>query len=891
MIAHFHIHYRTVFGEQIAIKTNKSGKEETLTFQTYDGANWNVSIPINENENFSYKYILQSPQGNVEEYGKYRQLDLSKSTAQIFVQDQWRATSNENNIFLSAAFSDVILKREKSIAAKKDTKIKGNCLIFNLQAPSIPKHLSCGIIGDGDFLGNWAIPVRLDSDDFPHWKTSFDIPSTLLQFTYKYVLLNEKNQIVVWEEGENRTCSFAFSSEKGNTLVRSDDGFRLSSSQGRWRGAGVAIPVFSLRSEKSLGIGEFTDLKPMADWAAATGLKVVQILPVNDTIATKTWLDSYPYAAISVFALHPLYVNIQSIAKLKDKTDEKRLNEAILKLNALETVDFEAVLEYKFSFFKILFQQEKKEFFKDKDVQKFLNDNTDWLKSYAAFCYLRDVNATCNFNDWKKHNVFSQTVIEEICNENAKHFDEVALYYFIQYHAHKQLLETTNYARSKEVVLKGDLPIGIYRHSADAWVAPHLYNMNGQAGAPPDAYAEGGQNWGFPTYNWEIMAKDDFAWWKGRMSKLAEYFDALRIDHILGFFRIWQIPIEQVEGTLGLFNPRLPYGRDELASEGIYGNLDRYTKPYIRGYHLGEIFGNEADFVRNEFLNDLGHQYFGLKENVNTQQKIKQLFLENKKYSDKKHLEKALMRLLGEVLLIEEPGSNGNAFNPRITINTTRSYKELEGYQRSMIDRLYGDYFFTRHDEYWKQQAFWKLPALLNATNMLICAEDLGMIPNSVPGVMKDLNIITLEIQRMPKGATSFGETEHYPYMTVCSPSCHDMSTVRGWWEGDHRTAQNFWNSSMKQYGEAPKTCTPGIVEHINQQHLASQSVLAIFPIQDFLGMDAKLRRVDAKAEQINEPSNPQHYWRFRFHIPLEKLLEEKELNEKIKNMVAASGR
>jgi 4-alpha-glucanotransferase len=658
-----------------------------------------------------------------------------------------------------------------------------------------------------------------------------------------------------------------------------------------WRGAGIAMPVFSLRSENGLGIGEFTDIKLLVDWAVKTGMKLVQILPVNDTIATKTWLDCYPYAAISVYALHPYYVNIQAIAKIKDKKTATRLDAVITELNALETVDLERVGSFKFEYLKLLFDQEKKAFFKDNKALDFIETNADWLKPYAVFCHLRDLNNTTNFNNWTQYNTFSKQVVADLCTPQYESFDDVALYYFIQFHAHKQLLEATNYARSQGVVLKGDLPIGIYRYSCDAWVAPHLYNMNGQAGAPPDAYAVAGQNWGFPTYNWDVMAHDNFAWWRQRMTKLSEYFDALRIDHILGFFRIWEIPINQVEGTLGLFNPRLSYSRQELDASGLRGNLDRYTQPYIRGHFLTELFGEDADFVRTTFLDEVVFSTFKLKDFVDNQVKIKQLFIENTEWVTKKHLEKGLMSLVSEVLLIEEPLSNGSAFNPRITVHTTRSYKELNDFDKYIIDQLYEDYFFKRHDDFWKQQALWKLPALLQATNMFICGEDLGMIPNSVPSVMHDLNIVTLEIQRMPKTLTEFGVPAKYPYPSVCSPSCHDMSTIRGWWESDEGMAQRFYQNVMGKTGSAPKECTPEIVTFINEQHFESTSMWAIFPIQDLVGMDAILRKPTAASEQINDPSNAQHYWRFRFHLTLEKLMVEDGLNEKIKRMVKNGGR
>ncbi len=890
MIANFHINYKTNFGEQINVIIRHDGKTTLLRCQTFDGEHWIAAFSLSEKTQLEYKYQAETLNGIVEEWGAFRKLEMHKGTTQFFAQDTWRAQDDESNTYFSAAFTDVIFKR--SASAKKSVKQnpKYNQVSFQLHAAAVPKHLKCCLLGNCEALGDWEKPVIMSDSDFPTWKVSIDCAGSDVQVQYKYALYDEaEDKIVAWETGDNRLCYFTFPQETGGNLLRTDEGFRYPF--GRWRGAGVAVPIFSLRSKQGLGIGEFTDLKLLIDWATETGMKMVQTLPVNDTIASKTWIDSYPYAAISVFALHPLYINIQAIAKIKGKILEAQLLEAIETQNLNKVVDFEAVMKHKFEFFKALYKQEKADFWKDKKVTTFMENNADWLKAYAAFCYLRDQNGTSNFSLWKKHSTFSEKVIDEICNPKAKHFDDVALYYFIQYHAHQQLFSATEYARKKGVILKGDLPIGIYRHSCDAWVAPQLYNMDGQAGAPPDDFAVSGQNWGFPTYNWEVMAQDNFAWWQQRMTKLSEYFDALRIDHILGFFRIWQIPTNQVEGTMGLFNPRLPYSREELSMAGLDGSLERFTKPYIKTHILEDFFGNDIELVKKEFLEETQKGVFELKDTCDTQLKIKALFQYNSKYSGKKNIEKGLQNLISEVLLLEEPNSNGAAFNPRITLFRTKSFQELDPRSQQIFSNLYEDYFFSRHDDFWRKQAYLKLPALLKATNMLICGEDLGMIPNSVPGVMKALNIIALEIQRMPKGAADFGQSEYYPYMSVCSPSCHDMSTIRGWWENDYNTAQRFYHNSLKWYGTAPRECTPEIVEAIVNQHLMSPSIWAVFPIQDLVGMDSELRRPIANEEQINNPANPQHYWQFRFHITMEDLLEEKQLTQKIRSMVKSEGR
>jgi 4-alpha-glucanotransferase len=955
MIANFHIQYGTKQGEQIAIQLFRNGVEEIIVCQSYDSTNWIGTIELSATDNIRYKYMVQSFRGLVAEHGLTRLLAIPKKASQIFLQDQWRAEYEVERAFFSAAFKDVIFKRSgltQNLVPSKQ-KVIQNRISLQLYAASIPQDCIFGVMGSTPLLGDWASPLLMSDKNFPTWEVELFPTEQVLDFEYKFVIYNTKTkQIVSWESGENRIGQFSFidhaptlaspplaaskpktellippqeaskpktellippqeaskpktellimlpeggSATSGNydvanrsiIIIRTEEGYRYSGQL--WRGAGVAIPVFSLRSEQGLGIGEYTDLKLLVDWSVKTGMKMVQILPVNDTLATMTWLDSYPYAAISVFALHPLYINIESIANLKDRKSIDRLNEAKKKLNALPQVDFDQVLAVKMAFFKELFQQEKLAFFKNEFALQFIESNADWLQPYAAFCHLRDLNGTTNFNQWSQYSSFSTQVIQDLCHPKYKKFEDIALYYFIQFHANQQLFGATEYARSKGIILKGDLPIGIYRYSCDAWTAPHLYNMDGQAGAPPDAYAVAGQNWGFPTYNWETMAVDNFAWWRQRMTKLSEYFDALRIDHILGFFRIWEIPTNQVEGTLGLFNPRLPYSRQELDTMGLRGNLERYTQPYIRGHYLAEIFGEDTPSVISEFLTEIVYNEFQLKEHVNTQEKIKEVFSKSEIRNPKSEI--GLMGLVGEVLIIEEELGNSKGYNPRITVHTTRSYKELDDFGKHIIDILYTDYFFKRHDEFWKQQALWKLPALVRATNMLICGEDLGMIPNSVPGVMRDLNVIALEIQRMPKGSTDFGDTKTYPYMSVCSPSCHDMSTVRGWWESDLLTSQKYYHQNLKGTGVAPAVCTTEMVEAINKQHLAAPSMWAVFPIQDLVGMDDKLRRTHAAEEQINEPSNPQHYWRFRFHLSLEQLLKEEFLNKRIKTMVEESNR
>jgi len=564
-----------------------------------------------------------------------------------------------------------------------------------------------------------------------------------------------------------------------------------------WKGAGTAIPVFALRSSKDFGVGEFYDLKKMVDWAEKTGQTILQLLPINDTTMTGEWMDSYPYNANSTFALHPQFINLEAAGVVPDEEFEALRTE----LNSLERIDYVKVNNAKNAYLRKAFAATGANVIRRKSYREFKEANREWLIPYAAFCALRDEYETADFSQWGEMAEYTEAKVQCYCDANKKAIDYIC---FVQYHLDAQLREVRNYAHEHGVVLKGDLPIGISRTSADAWQNPRLFNMDSQAGAPPDAFSADGQNWGFPTYNWEEMAKDDFAWWKNRLGKMNEYFDAFRIDHILGFFRIWEIPVPEKSGLEGHFTPALPYSKDELLSWG---------------------------------------------------------------YGDRMHL------------FIEDPHKPGY-YHPRIN-----AQKEL--------GELYNEFYFRRHNEYWKGIAINKLSALLGSTSMLTCGEDLGMIPACVPEVMSFMNILSLEIQRMPKDpAQTFGNPAWYPYSCVCTTSTHDMNPIRAWWEEDRALTQRFYNEALGFPGEAPFYCEDWVCRRILEQHLYSPAMLVILPLQDWLSISPELRRAgDPADERINVPAICPYYWRYRMHISLEQLLGADAFNEDITSMIRNSHR
>ena len=555
-------------------------------------------------------------------------------------------------------------------------------------------------------------------------------------------------------------------------------------------------------------------------------------------------------------------------------------------------MDYEAVTKIKYDYAAFAFKENGAAILASEDYQQFFEQNKHWLVPYAAFCYLRDQYGTVDFSKWPAFKQYNAEAITNLTDQTSAAFDDIALHYFIQYHLHLQLKEATAYAHANGIIVKGDIAIGVYRHGADAWQNPELYHLNFQAGAPPDDFAVTGQNWGFPTYNWQRMREDGFAWWKQRFEQMSYYFDAFRIDHILGFFRIWSIPMNAVEGIMGHFVPAIPVHINEFNSNQIWFDHYRYTQPYITENVLWQVFGYDNELVKSMFLKNEGHGNYSLKPEYKTQRLVEAHFgsLDQDTHHDK--IQQGLYTLISNVILFEAENGDEQHFHFRFGMENTTSFRSLELGTQQQLRELYVNYFFRRQDDFWMKEALQKLPALKRVTNMLVCGEDLGMVPACVPDVMKQLGLLSLEIQRMPKDVnTEFFHPNDAPYLSVVTPSTHDMSTIRGWWEEDRERIQRFYNNQIGQWGEAPMYCEAWINKAIVLQHLYSPAMWSVFQLQDILGISESLRREDPNEERINIPANPKHYWQYRMHISLEQLLEADDFNEELKGYVTGSGR
>ncbi len=848
---------------------------------------WEVTVPLTTpamTVPLNYSYILRQSDGaQTTDWGRNRRLvPTAFRCAELLVIDSWNHPGFTANAFSTEPFQKVLLAHD--VTAVSVQPMAEATHTFRVAAPLLAQGQTLCLLGEGRRLGDWqtASPILLahqpDTDDF---SVSLDLRGQNFPFAYKFGVFDVGKKIFVqFEGGANRTLKAAVTH---NQHIVVNDGFAVLPADA-WHGAGVAVPVFSLRSEKSFGIGEFADLKLLADWGQKTGLKLIQLLPVNDTSATHTWQDSYPYAAISAFALHPAYLNLRAVASAKNKILLKEMEPERRRLNALDAVDYEAVMKAKLGFLKKIFPSQKAAAFRARAYRKFFAENEHWLVPYAAFCFFRDQFGTADFSRWPEHNRFDAEKIRALARDN----EAVAFHFFVQYHLHLQLRDAAAHIHAAGLVLKGDIAIGVYRHGADTWQSPELFHMDMQAGAPPDPFAAKGQNWGFPTYHWPRMAADGFAWWKRRFAQMGNYYDAFRIDHILGFFRIWSIPLDAVEGILGYFVPAVPVEPGEFPARGIYFDRERLTKPFITDAVLDEIFGGDADFVRREYLDATGGGNYSLKPELATQRLVENFSANRKMKPLKVELKVGLFDLIGNVILFEVDGK----FHFRLGMEQTWSFKNLPADQQAKLRDLCVDYFFRRQDHFWMREAMQKLPALKRVTNMLICGEDLGMVPACVPEVMRDLGILSLEIQRMPKAlGVEFSRPAAAPYLSVVTPSTHDMSTIRGWWTEDRALTQKFFERELGGHGEAPLEASPAIVEAVVCQHLASPAMWSIFQLQDLLGMDGELRRADAEAERINVPAIPNHHWRYRLHLPLEKLQREKAFNSRLGKLIHSNGR
>ena len=808
------------------------------------------------------------------------------AATEYHVYDRWNDMPEDSYLY-SSAFTDCI--NHQVPQPLKSTSF-ARTLRLIVRAPQLRDGERLAVIGAQKALGEWcpdkAVPMTLHN--YCEWAVDIDAEQLQCEpIELKFVVTNASGHVMMWECSSNRTIALP-NMNKGATVVYTLDQafFEI------WnrRLAGTLVPVFSLRTKKSAGVGDFGDRKMMIDLMAKTGQRVLQLLPINDTTITHTWTDSYPYSCISIFALHPQYVNLNALPPLADAEKRIYFEELREDLNSLPQIDYERVNEAKTKYLHALYVQEGKQMMETAEFKKFFAEEQSWLVPYAQYCLFREKYGTADFSQWPDHQSFNEADRRALTGTGNPAYKNVAFYYFMQYVLSRQMQEAHDYARSKSVVLKGDIPIGVNRHGCDVWQEPRYFNLNGQAGAPPDDFSVNGQNWGFPTYNWDEMLKDDCQWWVRRFSNMSKYFDAYRIDHVLGFFRIWEIPVDAVHGLLGQFSPALGLTREEIEAYGLHFQEELFTQPFITDWVLERLFGDKAERVKYTYLEPGKDGRYRMRPQFDTQRKVEAAFA-NKTSQEDRNLRDGLYALISNVLFVRDH-KDANKFHPRISVQFDLIYESLYDSDKYIFNKIYNDYFYRRNNHFWYREAMNKLPKLVEATRMLVCAEDLGMVPDCVPWVMEELKILSLELQSMPKDPNvRFGVLGNNPYRSVCTISSHDTPTLRQWWDEDIQRTQEYFNTSLQKFGAAPHPLPGWLARDIIARHLACPSMLCILSIQDWLAIDEYLRFADPKGERVNIPANPRHYWRYRMHLNIEDLVACHEYNQNITDLIKEAGR
>ena len=770
----FNVRFQTNGRQKVVSVVKASRKEYVCILNTCNSNDWSGTLDVDLPQGNSFSYHYEVREDNQVAFSETvcpcRSIEVGKSDENISLYDIWRYDIRQIN-YESSAFTQCLFPFVPGKAAAENE----GCCVFTVNALTpASRDLRVMLVGNSKETGDWNPMQGIPMQRVSRYEYKAMLTGVPANFQYKYVVID--NDETMWENGSNRTLN---APEADDYTKRANDGWIRMPRYSDWYGAGIVVPLFSLHSKASAGIGDFADLKRFVGWAANVGLSVVQLLPINDTTVNGTWRDSYPYSIISAFALHPIYISLRE-AGYSGKYPAD--------INESETVDYERTYCYKIKALRGLYRKVKPTLKSNARYAKFKETQAFWLDSYSEFCAKRD--------------------------------GFVAEFYkYIQFVAFTQMKGVRDYARSMHVVLKGDIPIGVNVAGSEIAAHPELFNIDMSTGAPPDSFSAEGQNWGFPTYNWPQMSKDGFAWWKKRMKSMALFFDAYRLDHVLGFFRIWEIPRIYSSAAFGHFSPAIPYSADEISDFG---------------------FEFREEYIGNLFLRDI---------------------------------------------------KDRSRFHPAINATNTKQFQSLDNAQKQSYYRLQQDFFQRRNEQLWEREGSEKLKAITKATKMLPCAEDLGMISQCVGKVLDKYGILSLEIQLMPKRfGVEFADMNENPYNSVATPATHDMPPMRKWWNMNEDVARRY-NQTVLQRDVFTKEATADVCCQIVQQHLASQSMLCLISFQDWTSISGGVRADNRVDEQINNPADCNQYWRYKTHLSIEDLENEKEFASLVRNLVHASSR
>ena len=634
---------------------------------------------------------------------------------------------------------------------------------------------------------------------------------------------------------------------------------------------GVVVPVSALRSKECAGIGEFPDLVLLARWAVDIGIKLIQILPVNDT-----GYERSPYSALSAFALHPIYARLNLFPEATEgpETISAEIDQ-LRKAHRHQTIiDFDAVLSSKMMILRKMWETSSS--LSRKEAARWADDNP-WVMSYALFSLLKEENGLNSWIDWEKYRNPDSKDPKKLWKKR-KH--DAEFWVWLQWRLEKQFREVSRQLEELGVALKGDIPILITDDSADLWAERRNFNLKMRAGAPPDAGSPGGQNWGFPTYNWIYLEGTDYRWWRERIDQAAKFYHAYRIDHVLGFFRIWAVPENDIAALGGRYEPPVPINAADLNALGFdEGRITWLSMSHFPKEELREVFGEEWESVVG-LLHQVGSEDLWRE----TRHGPTERDVEASALSDGG--KETLKQLLRNRTLID---IGENAYVPAWNYQASRGWNSLSDDERAALDEL-----IRRRDR--KSEALWEetgrrlLKMMKSDGSMLVCAEDLGSVPDFVPGVLNDLGILGLKVVRWARMWDRPGEPyipfSEYPELSVATGSVHDSTTIRGWLAAE---AQNDVEL-RRVMAVAPATKLSGVsgCRQVLEKIQDSNSLITAHPLQDLLALDPSCTSENPAEERINvpgtvEPTN----WCWRMIPELEHLKDNSDLNYMMRALCA----
>ena len=927
LVVRFRVKCHTNFGEELFLvgdcdelgNWQPSGAQQLFYDEQTDAWVGDVCFPLSTAaRTIQYKYFLSGDVSDIRwepEENHTIHLDVVSSPAYVEVSDTFRWADPVMSVFTRTAFVDVITKRKYPLAPPR---ISPNAVLpnqisvnFSVMCPHVRRNQTLAIVGSCPELGEWepenALPLA--DADFPLWSGALTVSRTSFPFEYKYVIYDKDEEDYIWESASNRIChgitSNVVDTTYPATIIASD--WYVSPNAEMFKGMGIHCPLFSLRTAESCGIGQYSDVRRLVDMCRNIGATMIQLLPINDTTDKGDIHDSSPYKAISCFALHPIYINLLEILPNLPSEIYNDILSRRCEFEQRREVDYLQVYRFKMDTLHRIYSKIEADLDQNKEFKLFCSENEEWLKPYALFCYLRDENGTSNFREWHEYSYVDADDIDQLAQD---YHDQILFNYWVQYVCDRQFKASREYATASGIVLKCEIPYGVQANSAECWAHRKLFNLDSCIGAPPDSIHSEGSNFNTPSYNWEEMRADNYSWWKLRLKRCSELFHAAQLDHILGFFRTWQIPVDiSVRSILGHYSPCNPLTREELESRGLW-DIDRFVKPYVRFHTLQQKFQDEAANVAREYFTPRNvnpdDDYYDFQERCNTELKMEEL-LNSTIWDEGKrnHYKSCLLQLLSNVILIQDPDDeNKFYFRAEVTVEHVEqtptgprifpspSWLELDMKQRQTILEMYQDYNFARQVGIWVKEAIPKLEMLQNSSNLLLFAQETCSISNQIGHEVESKSILSLTVPRFPADSKKpFEPTTEFPYMAQCQFSLPDTSTIRGWWEENKNATLAYWQEELEEEEEpAPEFCFTNVMNKIVKKNLESKSMWCVFLLQDLVNLFDRLRRQYPDEERIYSPTK-KDMWVYRYPWTLEELVNDYDWTNVIHNLVKETKR